>query len=135
MATIEDLLACIDDPDDDSTRAYELTASRDRSLTPRLVDELGSFIAAEHFYGRDVIADAIAEIEGVEALPVLIRASAVDIGDDQDSLGSTIMEAIWADIGRAAELVDELASDNDPRVRDKAQWARSMVDLQASRKA
>ena len=64
VATIEDLLACIDDPEDDSTRAYELVAQltepRDRSLIPRLVDELRSFIAAEHFYGRDVIADAIA---------------------------------------------------------------------------
>jgi hypothetical protein len=117
---VDDLLALIDDPDDDSTRAYEvvaeLVASGDQSLVPRLRDELERFLDSKHFYGRDVIADVIAGLEGAEALPLLLAASARDLGDDQDSLQSTIVEAMWMDKDRAGEILADLRNSADHRM-------------------
>lgn len=127
MADLDDLLACIDDPEDDSTRAYEivddLVSSGDHALIPPLTAQLDRFLDEGHFYGRDVIADVLAGLAGVDALPLLIRASARDLGDDQDTLHSTIMELIHETSTQARPVVDALRGDPDDRVRGVARWA------------
>jgi hypothetical protein len=138
MATVDELLRCIDDSDADVDRVLELlgglTSTRDRSLVPSLTAAFDRFLEAGHWYGRDVIAEALAEIEGVAALPTLLRASAVDMDDDQDSLQSTIIGLLGLDPARARELLDGLDGDADARVRDVPAWAREFVEDYPRRK-
>ena len=63
-----------------------LSACGDLSLVPGLREALDRFLDDGNFYGRDLIASALAGIQGVAALPALLRASARELGDDQDSL-------------------------------------------------
>jgi hypothetical protein len=132
VATIAELIICIDDPEDDSTRAYqmvdELVASGDQALIPVLAAHLDQFLNEENFYGRDVIADILAGLAGLDALPRLIRASARDLGDDQDSLQATITDLIYVASGRARPVIDALLSDPDPAVREAAMWASEFLD-------
>src|ERR1700691_6268788 len=89
--------ALLDDDDDVASALDALTACADTSLVPRLREALGRFLDDGNFYGRDLIARVLAGIQGVAALPVLLRASARDIGDDQDSLQTEIIGLLKAD--------------------------------------
>lgn len=126
VATVEDLLSCIDDPDGDSTRALvlvrEIGDSNDTTLMPRLQAELEHFVDQGHFYGRDIIAQAMAELAGVDALPALITASARDIGDDQDTLQAVILDLITIDPGRARSLLQQMAP-APAALRETLSWA------------
>ncbi|MBA9004505.1 HEAT repeat domain-containing protein [Thermomonospora cellulosilytica] len=132
MFTVNELVRCINDPDDDSTRAYEIVdemvASGDKALVPHLATELQKFLNEGDFYGRDVIADALAGLAGIEALPLLIAASARDLGDDQDTLQSTILELISVDEARARALLENLSADDSPSVRETAAWALEFLE-------
>ena len=124
VATLDDLIACIDDPEDDSTRAYqivdELVASGDQALIPLLKAQLDSYLDEEHFYGRDVIADVLAGLAGINALPLLVRAAARDLGDDQDTLHATITDLIHVTPADAGPVIDTLFADPDAAVRKVA---------------
>ncbi len=132
MASVDELLTCVDDPDDDSTRAYEvvneIVAAGDRALVPRLTDELNRFLDSDNFYGRDVIADTLAGLLRVESLPLLIVACARDLGDDQDTLQSSILDAMWADKPRARTILEELRVSGSPELRDTIVWAQELLD-------
>ncbi|GAA2102776.1 hypothetical protein GCM10009780_53410 [Actinomadura alba] len=132
VSIVNELLRCINDPDDDSTRAYEIVdeivASGDGALVPHLTTELQKFLNEEDFYGRDVVADALAGLAGIEALPLLIAASARDLGDDQDTLQSTILELISTDNTRARAILENLSADNSPSVRKTAAWALEFLE-------
>lgn len=132
MATLDELTSCVDDPDDDSTRAYllvdQLVADGDRSLIPALTAQLNLYLDEEHFYGRDVIADVLAGLAGVDALPVLVRASARDLGDDQDTLHATITDLVFTTAAEARPFLNELLEDQDAEVRKAAAWASEYLD-------
>ncbi|MBM0277436.1 hypothetical protein [Micromonospora tarensis] len=127
MATIPELLDCVDDPDDDSTRAYqlvdEIARGGDESLIPLLAVELDTFLDAGHFYGRDVIADALAGLGGTDVLPLLIAASARDLGDDQDGLQSTILDLMSTNPHRARVVLGELRAEGPPEIQSRVGWA------------
>ena len=53
-----------------------LTACADISLVPRLREALDGFVDDRNFYGRDLMARVLVGIQGVAALPALLRASA-----------------------------------------------------------
>jgi hypothetical protein len=72
--------------DDIAPTVTALAACGDTALVPRLQEVLDRFLDQGNFYGRDLIAGVLAGIAGVAALPVLLRASARDLGDDQDGL-------------------------------------------------
>jgi hypothetical protein len=132
MAKVDELLRYIDDPDDDSTLAYqvvdEIAASGDTSLLPRLTAELRRFLDTGDFYGRDVIADTLAGLGGIDVLPLLIEASARDLGDDQDTLQSTVLELMWTDKRRAGAILDELETEGRPDLRHRVAHARELLD-------
>lgn len=132
MSIVNELLRCINDPEDDSTRAYEIVdeivAGGDRALVPRLTAELQKFLDAEDFYGRDVVADVLAGLVGIEALPLLIAASARDLGDDQDLLQSTIIELISMDNARARAILEKFSASELLSVRNTAAWALEFLD-------
>jgi hypothetical protein len=83
-----------DDYDDIEPTLTALAGSGDRSLVPLLEAALDRFLDGDNFYGRDLVAGVLAGIEGPAALPTLLRASARDLGDDQDSLRSEIIELL-----------------------------------------
>jgi hypothetical protein len=89
-------------------------------LVPQLTTELNRFLDEKHFYGRDIIADTLAGLLGVEALPLLIAASVRDLGDDQDTLNATINDAMWSDKARDRTILHDLGADGSPEVRQRA---------------
>jgi hypothetical protein len=131
VTKVEALLALIGDPEDDSSQAYDLVAElseEDSALVPELKMALWNLLKAQNFYGRDVMADALAAIQGVEALPALLKVSTYDLGDDQDTLQSTIIEVMSLDTARARLMLDELDNSDDAKLREASKWAREMAD-------
>lgn len=76
-----------------------------------------------NFYGRDLIARILADVQGAAALPVLPRAAARDLGDDQDGLGTHIVTLLNADRALAHRTTVEFATDDRPRVRSMVVFA------------
>ena len=124
--------AALDHPDDDSTLAYqvvdEIVAEGDESLVPRLASELSTFLDTDHFYGRDVVADTLAGLGGIDVLPLLIEASARDLGDDQDGLQSTILELMSTDKPQARASLDELRANGRPEIQDRVTMGFELLD-------
>ncbi|MCO1594025.1 HEAT repeat domain-containing protein [Micromonospora sp. RHAY321] len=116
-----------DDYEDIASTLAALSACGDATLLPLLRDALDRFLDDENFYGRDLIAGVLAGIEGVAALPVLLIASARDLGDDQDSLQTEIIELLRADRAASRRVVRELATNDAPELRRVALWALEFV--------
>ena len=107
------------------TRA--LIDSADLGLVPELEEHLETFLAREDFYGRDVIGEVLAGIAGLGALPVLLRASARDLGDDQDTFQTIICELLEHDPVRARPAVLDLVSADDVALRATGVWALDFI--------
>ncbi len=52
-----------------------------------------------------------------------MRASAVDLGDDQDGLAAEIVDLVQADPKQAEALLRPLTEDDDLAVAHRADWA------------
>ncbi|MFE0648159.1 hypothetical protein ACFVZH_06175 [Streptomyces sp. NPDC059534] len=117
---LDDLDADVDETID---LADEIAASGDAGLLPRLQSELDRALADRNAYARELLGGVLAAIGGPEALPTLIRASAVDLGDDQDGLAAEIVELVQADPKAARELLQPLTDDDDLSVAHRADWA------------
>jgi hypothetical protein len=120
IAMLDDLDADVDETID---LADEITASGDTGLLPRLEDALGRTIADRNAYGRELLGGVIAGLGGTDRLPVLVRASAVDLGDDQDGLAAEIVDLVQADPKTARRLLQPLTEDDDLTVANRAEWA------------
>jgi HEAT repeat protein len=119
-AALAELIQHIDefgDYDDIEATVDALRACGDRSLAPELTVALRRCLHERNFYGRDLIAAVLAGVQGADALPELLRASAVDLGDDQDSLDAEIVDLVKGDPVAARRAVLALAADPDPRLR------------------
>ncbi|CCH19779.1 hypothetical protein MILUP08_44656 [Micromonospora lupini str. Lupac 08] len=116
-----------DDYDDVAPTVTALTASGDTTLVPRLQEVLARFLDEGNFYGRDLIAGVLAGIEGVAALPVLLRASARDIGDDQDGLQAEIIDLLHADRAASRRVVRDFVTGDSPELRRVGLWALGFV--------
>ncbi|MEU7804007.1 HEAT repeat domain-containing protein [Micromonospora arborensis] len=116
-----------DDYDDIAPTVTALTECGDTALVPRLQEVLHRFLDEGNFYGRDLIAGVLAGIEGAAALPVLLRASARDLGDDQDSLHAEIIELLHADRATGRRVVRDFAAGDKPELRRVGLWALGFV--------
>ncbi|MDX2561607.1 hypothetical protein PV371_18335 [Streptomyces sp. TX20-6-3] len=117
---LDDLDADVDETID---LADEIAASGDAGLLPRLQEELDRALAERNAYARELLGGVLAAIGGPEALPTLIRASAVDLGDDQDGLATEIVDLVQADPTAARGLLQPLTEDDDLSVANRADWA------------
>ncbi|GAA2420089.1 hypothetical protein GCM10010191_34100 [Actinomadura vinacea] len=121
-----------DDPDTDLERIRGLVGmlvrSTDRTLVPDLERELERCVDSGDDIGRDAIGEVLAGIAGLGALPALLRASARDLGDDQDWFQTIICEDLLrADPEGARPAVLELLDATDPALRATAFWALDHV--------
>ncbi|MEV4939454.1 hypothetical protein [Streptomyces zaomyceticus] len=121
------LITMLDDLDADVDAtidlADEIAATGDRALLPRLTAELDRAIAERNAYARELLGGVVSGLGGVETLPVLVRASAVDLGDDQDGLATEIVDLVQADPKTARGLLQPLTEDDDLSVANRADWA------------
>ncbi|MBD0716077.1 hypothetical protein [Streptomyces sp. CBMA370] len=121
------LLAMLDDLDADVDATIDLAdaiaATGDQSLLPRLTAELGKAVEERNGYARELLGGVVAGIGGAGTLPVLVRASAVDLGDDQDGLAAEIVDLVQTDPKTAGDLLRPLTEDDDLTVAHRADWA------------
>ncbi|MEV0392433.1 HEAT repeat domain-containing protein [Polymorphospora rubra] len=111
------------DYDDIEPTVTALTESGDTTLVSPLREALDRFLDEGNFYGRDLVAGILAGIQGVAALPVLLRAAGRDLGDDQDGLRSEITELLHGDPDAARRTVVEFAGANTAELRREGLWA------------
>ncbi|WMX44143.1 hypothetical protein [Streptomyces roseicoloratus] len=121
---LDDLEADVDETID---LADEIAASGDRGLLPRLEAELDRAVADRNSYARELLGGVIAALGGPDRLPVLVRASAVDLGDDQDGLAAEIVDLVQADPKTAQRLLGPMTDDDDLTVANRADWALRFV--------
>ncbi|MFI6422989.1 hypothetical protein ACIBG6_37075 [Streptomyces sp. NPDC050842] len=121
---LDDLDADVDETID---LADEIAASGDAGLLPRLQAELDRALTDRNAYARELLGGVLAAIGGPEALPTLIRASAVDLGDDQDGLAAEIVDLVQADPATAGSVLRPLTEDDDLSVANRAEWALRFV--------
>ncbi|MEU1863729.1 hypothetical protein [Streptomyces gardneri] len=121
---LDDLDADVDETID---LADEIAASGDAGLLPRLQAELDRALTDRNAYARELLGGVLAAIGGPDALPTLIRASAVDLGDDQDGLAAEIVDLVQADPNSAAAVLRPLTEDDDLSVANRAEWALRFV--------
>ncbi|XUM03218.1 hypothetical protein ACQ86F_07150 [Streptomyces venezuelae ATCC 10712] len=117
---LDDLDADVDETID---LADEIAASGDAGLLPRLQAELDRALSERNAYARELLGGVLAALGGPDALPTLIRASAVDLGDDQDGLAAEIVELVQADPEEARRLLQPMTEDEDLSVANRADWA------------
>ncbi|GGV06308.1 hypothetical protein GCM10010275_52820 [Streptomyces litmocidini] len=121
------LTEMLDDPDADVDEtidlADEIAASGDAGLLPGLRTQLDRALTERNAYARELLGGVLAALGGPEVLPVLIRASAVDLGDDQDGLAAEIVDLVQADPKTARRLLRPMTEDDDLSVANRADWA------------
>jgi HEAT repeat protein len=104
-----------------------LIADADPRLVPELEEHLENLLAREDFYGRDVVGEVLACIAGPDALPVLLRASARELGDDQDTFQTIICELLEQDPVRARPAVLGLVDADEAALRATGVWALDFI--------
>ncbi|WP_086831874.1 hypothetical protein [Streptomyces sp. NRRL B-24572] len=117
---LDDLDADVDETID---LADEIASSGDAGLLPRLQAELDRALVEQNAYARELLGGVLAAIGGPDTLPALIRASAVDLGDDQDGLAAEIVDLVQADPKTARRLLQPMTEDDDLSVANRADWA------------
>ncbi|GAA3923031.1 hypothetical protein GCM10022244_35940 [Streptomyces gulbargensis] len=121
------LLAMLDDLDADVDAtidlADEVATHGGPELRPRLEAELSRAVTERNGYARELLGGVLAGVAGPAVLPVLVRASAVDLGDDQDGLATEIVDLVQADPAAARTLLQPLTHDDDLTVAHRADWA------------
>lgn len=128
LERLVDLVRGVAGYDEIQEHVVELGDCADRSLVAPLCERLDTFLTERDYYGRDVIAEVLARLAGVDALPVLLRAMAHDLDDDQDTLEAEVYDLLVADPVRSRPFVQAVADDTDPRVREIGVAALALLD-------
>ncbi len=67
-----------------------LASASHRAVASTVTARLRSALRRKDFWQRDVYAALLAGMLGADAIPILLEASAADLGDDQDSLAGIL---------------------------------------------
>ncbi len=106
---LDELAAGLTDPDCDlddlAEIEEELVAARRQELIPYLERHLAAAVEAGDWYARHVLARILAETAGRTSLEALLRAYSRDLGDDQDSLSTTLHVLAQEDPAAAREIL------------------------------
>jgi hypothetical protein len=131
VVDLADVVRAIEDPDgvDAAIRLQEeYVAEGDTSRVVEVKAQLGRFLEAGNDFGRDLMCEALAELDGAAALEPLLRAAAYDLGDDQDMLTSLLVMLIVAHREQARQVVSGMLAEPDARTREVAEWATEFVE-------
>ncbi|MFI8392808.1 HEAT repeat domain-containing protein [Streptomyces sp. NPDC085540] len=128
---LDELAVGLTDPDcdlDDLAEVEEeLVAARRRELIPYLERHLAAAVEAGNGYARHVLARILAETAGRTSLAALLRAYSRDLGDDQDSLSTTIHVLAQEHPAAAREIILPCAAGHDEDLRRAAIWLLGFV--------
>ncbi|MFD4137732.1 HEAT repeat domain-containing protein [Streptomyces sp. NPDC058572] len=128
---LDELAAGLADPDCDlddlAEIEEELVAARRRELIPYVEGHLAAAVEAGGWYARHVLARILAETAGRTSLAALLRAYSRNLGDDQDSLSTTLHVLAQEDPVAAREILLPCAVDNDEDLRRAAIWLLGFV--------
>ncbi|MER7512061.1 HEAT repeat domain-containing protein [Streptomyces lavendulae] len=123
---LDELAAGLTDPDCDlddlAEIEEELVAARRQELIPYLERHLAAAVEAGDWYARHVLARILAATAGRTSLEALLRAYSRDLGDDQDSLSTTLHVLAQEDPAAAREILLPCAVGNDEDLRRAAIW-------------
>lgn len=105
----------------------ELAVSGDRSAAASVQAALESYARERNWYGRDLMAHALAGLSGAEAFPLLLRvfAGALRSEDDDDGeqLGMALSAVMRADRTECRAVILPALAGDDPDLRRAALWA------------
>ncbi|MFD9619853.1 HEAT repeat domain-containing protein [Streptomyces virginiae] len=128
---LDELAAGLMDPDCDlddlADIEEELVAARRQELIPHLERHLAAAVEAGNWYARHVLARILAETAGRMSLASLLRAFSRDLGDDQDSLSTTIYVLAQEDPTAARDILLPCAVGADVDLRKAAIWLLGFV--------
>ncbi|MDX3771410.1 MULTISPECIES: HEAT repeat domain-containing protein [unclassified Streptomyces] len=128
---LDELAAGLADPDRDlddlAEIEEELVAARRRELIPYVERHLAAAVEAGNWYARHALAPILAETAGHTALAALLRAYSRDLGDDQDSLSTTLHVLAQENPAAAREIILPCAVGNDEDLRRAAIWLLGFV--------
>lgn len=132
---LAELAAGLTDPEcdlDDLAEIEEgLVAARRRGLIPYLERHLEAAVEAGNWYARHVLARILAETAGRTSLAALLQAYSRDLGDDQDSLSTTLHVLAQEDPAAARKILLPCAVGNDEALRRAALWLLGFVPAPA----
>jgi hypothetical protein len=115
------------DLDDLAGIEEEFVAAQRRELIPHVEGHLAAAVEAGNWYARHVLARILAETAGRTSLAALLRAYSRNLGDDQDSLSTTLYVLAQEDPATAREILLPCADDNDEDLRRSAIWLLGFV--------
>lgn len=128
---LDELAAGLADPDCDVDALEEieeqLIAARQRELIPYVEAHLATAVEAGSWYARHVLARILAETAGRTSMAALLRAYARHMGDDQDSLATTLYVFAQQDPPAARDILLPSAEDGDQDLRRAAIWLLGFV--------
>ncbi|MFJ6495831.1 HEAT repeat domain-containing protein [Streptomyces virginiae] len=128
---LDELAAGLTDPDCDlddlADIEEELVAARRQELIPHLERHLAAAVEAGNWYARHVLARILAETAGRTSLAALLTAFSRDLGDDQDSLSTTIYVLAQEDPTAARDILLPCAVGADEDLRKAAIWLLGFV--------
>ncbi|WP_328786622.1 MULTISPECIES: HEAT repeat domain-containing protein [unclassified Streptomyces] len=128
---LDELAAGLMDPDGDlddlAEIEEELVTARRRELIPYVERHLEAAVQAGNWYARHVLARILAETAGHTSLAALLRAYSRDLGDDQDSLSTTLHVLVQEHPAAAREILLPCAVGDDADLRGAAIWLLGFV--------
>ncbi|MEU9717399.1 HEAT repeat domain-containing protein [Streptomyces sp. NPDC047976] len=128
---LDELAAGLADPDCDlddlAEIEEELVAAQRQELIPHVERHLAKAVEAGNWYARHVLARILAETAGRTALAALLRAYSRDLGDDQDSLSTTLHVLAQENPAAAREILLPCAAGDDGDLRRAAIWLLGFV--------
>ncbi|MFJ7587570.1 HEAT repeat domain-containing protein [Streptomyces sp. NPDC097617] len=132
---LDELAAGLADPDCDlddlAEIEEELVAARRQELIPHVEGHLAAAVEAGDWYARHVLARILAETAGHTSLAALLRAYSRDLGDDQDSLSTTLHVLAQEHPAAAREILLPCAVGDDEDLRRAAIWLLGFVPERA----
>ncbi|MDX2647811.1 HEAT repeat domain-containing protein [Streptomyces sp. PA03-1a] len=105
----------------------ELAVSGDRSAAASVRAALETCTRERNWYGRDLMAHALAGLSGAAAFPLLLRVFADALrgedDDDGERLGMALSAVMRADRDECRAVILPVLADDDPDLRRAALWA------------
>ncbi len=129
MNRLEELLEVLRNADD-SELACVAAKSISEEAVPAWITRLKEIlIDGEDFYVREAVADPVARLMGISALPVLLDAKKIGEAEhhDNDSLVAIICDLVEEFPVEAFNVLAGLAKSDDPADRENAAWLFDFV--------